>query len=165
MSRSKGRRVGVIDNDVLVNIFDYLYRVEPFSFNEALDFLKAKYHELWIPDRVQDEFTLNGMSDSRKRRLAKILATHSFVKRCPVDVGRNEIEKLNPGSARHLGERDAVLQCEKAAGIAKLRVSRIEFFTNDAGAVRLARTRSIPVFEYREFYGLMAERVIGLPRP
>jgi len=56
MIKSKSGKILLVDNDVLVYLFDNLYNADQFSFKKVLQYLTLTYSRIWISGYVKSEF-------------------------------------------------------------------------------------------------------------
>jgi hypothetical protein len=163
MVKSRSGKILVIDNDVLVYIFDNLYTSDQFSFGKVIQFLSLTYGRIWIPGEVRHEF-LHKRNDKRRLRIiSRVYRDHSVVCDCPITVGLNEKKLVTGMKDENLGEADAVLQSQKAKAMEKLFFEDIVFLSNDGGALKLARKRLITTLAYANLKSRIQETGISLP--
>lgn len=163
MTKSKSQGIVIIDNDVLVYLFEKLYDVDQLIFYKVIEFLTLKYSAVWIPGTVKEEF-LNSkkMQRRRKRRLNQILnSNYSFID-CPINVADHEIDLINPG-AENRGEADGTLQGKKAMLSDRYGEFDYFFLSNDSGALNLAESMQIQPFRYSELKNIFREIGIFFP--
>ena len=76
MKKIKAGKILLIDTDVMVYLFQNLYDIDKIIFDKVITFLGIVYSRIWIPQTVQEEFTLkkiyNKQDKQRLKRLQKI---------------------------------------------------------------------------------------------
>lgn len=128
--------------------------------------LSLKYDIIWIPQFVETEFTDTPFRNNRRVRMLKQLKEqHAFIKTCPINVSRQEIEFDNGNSSEDIGETDAMLQCAKLLGIRnqRFRFSDVCLFFKDKGAIHRAKKKQLPLFLYSDFASQLLEIGVVLP--
>lgn len=153
----------LIDNDVMVSLFDIVYVANKTEFRKTLSHLATRYHLIWIPKTVYKEFLRKRRDKKRSKRLRTIFKKHPFISFCPIVVGKHEIILLNGDSEENVGEVDAILQSRKVGMTAYFQYHQASFLTNDRGAARRAIAMDVKVFHYEILRKEMIEQGIQLP--
>lgn len=135
----------IIDNDVLVEIFDIIYHADKDKFKMVLNHLFLRFEQMWIPRTVKIEFCAYGQHKKRERRLQKMLSKYGeWLQICPIVVSKNErelyvnVEKVDEGEADAISQ---IMKLEKYKDVGKIRLykgKKFIFLTNDSTASRYA---------------------------
>ncbi|GAB4340878.1 MAG: hypothetical protein OHK0038_20420 [Flammeovirgaceae bacterium] len=163
MRKNNAGLILLIDNDVMVFLFKYLYDIDKNIFNKVITFLGIRYPRIWIPKTVKKEFYIHQNDKQRTKRLNKILKTYPFIKTCPIKVSEKEITILIGNQQENKGEADAILQARKAQNNIDLFFQEIYFLTNDKGAIRLANQMGVEYIDYEDFRNKLKEIGIIIP--
>ncbi|WP_421890520.1 hypothetical protein [Marinoscillum sp.] len=87
----------------------------------------------------------------------------SAIRLCPIKVSKNEIVTLIGNAEEDAGEADAILQMNKGQLSNEHQLSRMTFFTQDKGAIKLAENHGHEVLSYNDFRNRLYESGIILP--
>lgn len=159
----ENKSILLIDNDVMVSLFDIVYQANKIGFRQTISYLATLFHLIWVPRTVYKEFLRKRRDRKRSKRLKAIFSRYQFIGFCPIPVGKNEIVLITGGSSENAGETDAVLQGRKAPQIEQFQYKRVVFLTNDRGAMGFARQMGVAVFQYRNLQQQMLELGVELP--
>jgi len=153
----------LIDNDVMVRLFDEFYEYNKEALNKVMSSLQLEYEQIWISQEVRNEFYLKRADRKRQRRLYKVKAKYPFIVSCPIGVGVNEIRLINGIKEEDKGETDAIIQCNKAKSQDR-RFNDIHFLTADKNAIKLAKKYFVNVLPYAKLREKHLETGIVLPK-
>lgn len=160
------QRLLIIDNDVIVSLFENLKDSNKKQFDVVIQQLSMKYDKIWIPEEVEREFVYTPVHNKkRKKALKKIYENHQFICRCPIKVAMHEIHLDNGHSLEDIGETDAMLQSAKVRSVKdkKFMFSQIDLFFKDKKAIKRALAKSLSVMLYKDFANELKEIGIILP--
>jgi hypothetical protein len=164
MAKSRYGNILVIDNDVLVYLHDYVYQANPGLFDLVFGKIIITYGRIWLPETVEkDEFLAGNYASKRSKWLRKLKNDFSFITRCPIKVGKNEILEMIGNSEENKGEADGIRQCAKAMTSSNHKFDRITFFTNDKGAFKMAKGFNVEVLKYKDFRNELLMQNIVIP--
>ena len=159
-------KILLIDNDVMVYLFVYLYDADKKQFKSVMNFLQLEYRQIWIPKVVKSEFLCKKRRNrKRSRRLEKVKKEYHFIDDCPIKVGKKDIILINGTKEQDAGEADAVWQGHRAKSGAFVNYpfSDIEFLSNDSGAIELAEQYGVVPYTYKQLREKFLEAGITLP--
>jgi hypothetical protein len=150
----------ITDNDVLVEIFDILYRGKRPDFERVVRYLQMRYGGIWIPKTVRHEFQY---TPSRSKLLSKHQKQYpDLLIECPVPVSRNEMILLMTDLAGiHEGEADGIQQTKKAATLRRYPQSFV-FFSRDRSALRRAQEYGVETLAFEDLMATVKEAGILL---
>ncbi len=160
MEKNKSGNILLLDNDVMVNLFDLHYAVDKDAIQVTVSHLTQLYPRIWVPQTVKNEFLRSTGDKKREKRLKKVLRDFPSITDCPIPVGRTEITTLIGFTNEDAGEADAIIQAQKAKSTQHHFFKDIVFLTNDKGAQRLAKQLSVSVLRYQEL--VMRMREVGV---
>lgn len=163
MARSRSGKILIVDNDVLVYIFDQLQSSDKFSFARVVQNIILNYSRVWIPAEVRKEFLLRRNDRRRRKILFRILDRYPAISNCPISVGENEIRLYVGMKDENRGEADALLQGQKAKSQNTQNFEDIVFLSNDEKALNSARKRSITTLPYRYLRAQLRETGLSIP--
>jgi predicted nucleic acid-binding protein len=162
MAKSSYGEVLLLDNDVMVYLFDLLYPVNPWAVDKILSFLALTYSRMWIPKTVKKEFLFQNKDKKRIKRLKQILKNYPYISNCPVPISKTEIIALIGSETENNGEADAILQAQKAKTTQHLFFKDITFLSNDKGAHRLAVQMGVNILKYEDLKTTLREIGVDL---
>jgi hypothetical protein len=148
--------IGVIDNDVLIELFDrpLLKKLEL----EIVSWLQLRFFQVWIPKYIIEEFSI---TPAKRKRLTKLLAKYSDVFReCPITVSASE-RRIHL-SVIDEGEADGILQSYKAPGYGNYSKLNFTFISNDTDALDYAEAKGVKILRYSEIKFFLNEKGIIL---
>jgi len=147
--------VAMMDNDVLVEIFDLTWKRDRKVFKKVMEYLTLRFSRIWISDVVKEEF-LRYNRQKRGKLLKRHMKKYPILKYCPIKVAEHERELFIPPLDE--GEADALYQ------ISKLHTSReysyirsISFVSNDQEALKHAQNEGIQTLSYNELRTALRE--------
>lgn len=162
MIKNNSSNILLLDNDVLVYLFDLLYESQKQAVDKTLTFLALQYSRIWIPQTVKREF-LRGQNDKkRQKRFDKILKNHTYITNCPIPISKTEIVALIGLEDENAGEADAILQAQKAKSLQTIFFNDIVLLSNDKGAQQRAKNVGINILKYKDLKAQLAETGITL---
>ena len=101
--------IAVLDNNVLVYIFDEIYLANRREFEKVMEYLNLIFSEILLPKEVKREFL---KIRRRRDRLRRLMKKYTIIKDCPISISENEITLMLSGQIQR-GEADAILQTRK----------------------------------------------------
>jgi hypothetical protein len=145
----------IADNDVLVEIFDRLYRVNREDFRRVVYILQSRYSGIWIPRTVIQEFRT---TPKRKKLFDRLRREYpDFFIECPVPVSFQEkVLLMSDRTGIHEGEADGIHQAKKAETISKYLQGFI-FFSRDRNALRRAEEYGIDILDFEDLRASVRE--------
>jgi hypothetical protein len=163
MKKNNAGLILLIDNDIMVYLFKYLYDIDKHIFQKVISFLGISYSRIWIPKTVKKEFLIKQNDKQRKKRLSRILKNYPHIHTCPIKVSKKEITRLIGNQEENAGEADAILQGCKAKSHDQQFFKEIHFLTNDKGAMKLAQQMNIQFIDYQHIKSQLKEVGIIIP--
>ena len=138
--------IAILDNDVLVYIFDEIYIANRREFEKVMEYLNLRFNEIWLPKEVKREFL---KIRRRRDRLRRLMKKYTIIKDCPITISENEIT-LMLSSQIQRGEADAILQTRKIGDYRRYsnRIKSIFFVSNDRPALQYAENFGINFCPY-----------------
>jgi len=138
--------IAILDNDVLVYLFEEIYLADRKKFGEIMDYLILRFNEIWIPKEVKREFF---EIRKRRNRLGRLMKKHSMIKDCPITISKNEINLILSDQIDQ-GEADGIFQTRKIGDYRKYTSKKFLFVSNDRPALRGADTFGIDFLPYEK---------------
>ncbi len=161
--------IAVLDNDVLVNLYDFVYLHNKSKWKQVIEYLVLRYKQIWIPKLVRNEFLgvkQKTRKSKREKWLDRVLDRYATIIDCPVPVSDNDRALIVSDIVDH-GEADGIMQIKNAEtfGTARYRIPspRFVFVSADWGAIRGAMDAGIATDTYYDIRDQLREIGIEMP--
>ena len=161
--RNRSGNILLIDNDVLVNIFVDLRKINEEAITRVVRYITLEYARIWIPAYIKTEFLLKRNDKRRSKILKKVFEAFENFSECPIYVSLQEVRVFVGMKDQDMGEAEAILQMQKAKSLSTCRFNNIVFLSNDQAALALASNWQMSTYNYAELKSTMREAGILLP--